>query len=372
MRLMHTADWQIGAQFGQFEPAEAAYLADARVETVRTIAALAAERQVDAILVAGDVFDQQTVGDVVIRRLFAALEGFSGPWFMLPGNHDAALLESVWTRASRLNCIPPNAHPLLTPGVTLQEDCRLAILAAPLTQRNTFDDTTREFDSLETPEGYFRIGLAHGSVTGILQEGADAANPIAADRAVTARLDYLALGDWHGMYQANPRTWYSGTHEQDRFRGNEPGNVLEVVIPHPGADPVVTPHRVSRFRWHRWEKTISLPTDVDNLREQLLTLGATDILRLVVDGATSIASAEATHVLVDETRARIRALRVDTSALRVLPTEDELASLASRGGYLSRVVERLREAQQDPSQAATATDALLLLAQYSRDTGALA
>ena len=195
MRLLHTADWQIGAQFGQFEPAEAAYLADARIETVRTIAALAREKQVDAVLVAGDVFDLQTVGDVVIRRLFSALEGYQGPWYLIPGNHDAALLESVWTRAARLGCIPPNAFPLLTPGVTLREDLRLAILAAPLTQRNTFDDTTREFDFLESPPGYFRVGLAHGSVTGILQEGADAANPIAAERASAARLDYLALGD---------------------------------------------------------------------------------------------------------------------------------------------------------------------------------
>lgn len=370
MRLLHTADWQIGAQFGQFEPAEATYLTDARIETVRTIATLACEREVDAVLVAGDVFDQQTVGDVVIRRLFSALEGYPGPWYLLPGNHDAALLESVWTRAARLGCIPPNAFPLLTPGVTLRESLRLALLAAPLTQRNTFDDTTREFDSFESPPDYFRVGLAHGSVTGILQEGADAANPIAAERATTARLDYLALGDWHGMFQVNARTWYSGTHEQDRFRGNEPGNVLEVELSEPGAEPQVTPHRVSRFKWHRWEKSVTLPTDVVELRNELQALGATDILRIWVTGTPSIADAEAVKTLLEQTRARLRALRADTTGLQVAPTEEEVLALAARGGYLSRVVERLRENQKDPDLASTATDALLLLAQYNRETGA--
>ncbi|MFP3520345.1 DNA repair exonuclease, partial [Pseudomonas sp. SIMBA_077] len=83
----------------------------------------------------GDVFDLQTVSDTVIRRLFAALQAFAGPWIMLPGNHDAALVESVWTRAQRLNCVPPNVRIVLEPGVVLLDACRCALLCAPLTQR---------------------------------------------------------------------------------------------------------------------------------------------------------------------------------------------------------------------------------------------
>ena len=77
-------------------------LAEARLAAVETIARLALEHKVDAVLVAGDVFDAQTVADRTIRKLFNALRGFPGPWIMIPGNHDAALTESVWTRASRL------------------------------------------------------------------------------------------------------------------------------------------------------------------------------------------------------------------------------------------------------------------------------
>jgi DNA repair exonuclease SbcCD nuclease subunit len=371
IRFLHTADWQIGTQFGQFEPDEAAHLVQARLDTVRRIADEAAARKVDAVLVAGDVFDLQTVSDTVIRRLFGALQGFSGPWIMLPGNHDAALVESVWTRAQRLNCIAPNVRVVLEPGVVLLDASRAALLCAPLTQRITYDDTTGFFDTTETPPGYHRIGLAHGSVSGILQEGIDSSNPIAPTRAASARLDYLALGDWHGHLRVDERTWYAGTHEQDRFRANEPGFVLDVTLNEPGASPQVEAVRVGQYQWHRWDETISVPTDVHALQARLDALGNQDVLRVSVNGAAALADAEALHVALEEARARVRALRVDLSGLQVLPTADDLAELGAQSGYLAKVVERLRglqeDPQADPQQVKRAAEALLLLARFQRE-----
>ncbi|CAD6518183.1 metallophosphoesterase family protein [Paraburkholderia metrosideri] len=371
IRFLHTADWQIGTQFGQFEPDEAAHLAQARFDTVRRIAEEAAARKVDAVLVAGDVFDLQTVSDTVIRRLFGALQAFSGPWIMLPGNHDAALVESVWTRAQRLNCVSPNVRLVLDAGVVLLDECRCALLCAPLTQRITYDDTTGFFDTTDTPAGYHRIGLAHGSVSGILQEGIDSSNPIAPTRALSARLDYLALGDWHGHFRVDERTWYAGTHEQDRFRANDPGFMLDVTLSEPGAVPQVEAVRVGQYQWHRWDETISVSTDVDALKARLAALSGHDVLRLNVTGTTALADAEAIHVAVEEARARVRALRVDLSGLQVLPTADDLAELGAQSGYLAKVVARLRglqeDPQSDPQQVKRAAEALLLLARFQRE-----
>ncbi|MGF6727104.1 DNA repair exonuclease SbcCD nuclease subunit [Paraburkholderia sp. GAS41] len=369
-RFLHTADWQIGTQFGQFDAEEAAHLAEARFETVRRIATEAATRRVDAVLVAGDVFDQQTVSDTVIRRLFGALAGFAGPWIMLPGNHDAALVESVWTRAQRLNCIPANVRVVLTPGVVLFDDLKCAFLCAPLTQRITYDDTTAFFDQASSPPDYLRVGLAHGSVSGILQEGIDSTNPIAPTRAATARLDYLALGDWHGHFEVNERTWYAGTHEQDRFRANDPGFMLDVTLQEPGALPTVEAVRVSKYRWLRWEEEIVVSSDVDALKLRLQALGAADVLKLDIRGTTDLAAAEAIRLAVDETRARVRALRVEMSELQVQPTADDLAALGAQSGYLGKVVARLRDLQADPQQAKVAAEALLLLAQFQREARA--
>ena len=136
-------------------------------------------------------------------------------------------------------------HLALTPQVLTLEAHGLAVLPAPLMQRHTHDDLSAWFDAADTPPGLLRVGLAHGSVQGILPEDIDSPNPIAADRAARARLDYLALGDWHGCKQVNARTWYSGTPEQERFKDNGAGQVLQGVIDAPGdaADPDGFPAR---------------------------------------------------------------------------------------------------------------------------------
>ena len=163
-RFLHTADWQIGRQYSQFQPQDAVPLAQARLDAVHTIARLATEHVVDAVLVAGDVFDAQTVSDRTIRQLFQALQGFAGAWIMIPGNHDAALSESVWTRAARLGPLPANLHLALTSQTFVFAEAGYCVLAAPLTQRHTYNDLTEWFVSAPSDAGQIRIGIAHGSV----------------------------------------------------------------------------------------------------------------------------------------------------------------------------------------------------------------
>lgn len=367
--FLHTADWQIGRQYGQFETDDAAMLAEARFDVVARIAALAAERAVDAVLVAGDVFDTQGVSDRTIRRLFAAMAGYAGPWVMIAGNHDAALADSVWSRAMQLGCIPPNVHvPLRTEVVDLAA-INLAVLAAPLTQRHTYDDVTQAFDALETEAGRIRVGLAHGSVAGRLPDTIDATNPIAADRAARARLDYLALGDWHGCLSIDERTWYAGTPEQDRFRGNEPGYALHVRIAAPGAAPVVERLATGKYRWSAWSETLSLPTDAQALAERMAQLRAEDVLRLEVQGHVNMETWESLQRAVDQAAAQVRALLPDLSGLLLEPDEADLAELRA-SGYVGEVAAQLQALQADPEQAAVAGEALRLLLRFQRESAA--
>ncbi len=365
--FLHTADWQIGRQYGQFETDDAAMLAEARFEVVARIAALAAERRVDAVLVAGDVFDTQAASDRSIRRLFAAMAGYAGPWVMIAGNHDAALADSVWTRAMQLGCIPANVHVPLATGVVDLPDANLAVLAAPLTQRHTYDDVTQVFDALETTPGRIRVGLAHGSVAGRLPDTIDATNPIAPDRADRAHLDYLALGDWHGCLSIDARTWYAGTPEQDRFRGNEPGYVLDVRIDAPGVAPVVERIPTGRYRWSAWTETLSLPTDAQALAERMAALRADDVLRLDVQGHVNLETWDALQKAVDQAAAQVRALLPDLSGVRLEPDEADLAELRA-SGYVGEVAAQLQALQADEDQSAVASEALRLLLRFQRDT----
>ncbi|WP_313621818.1 DNA repair exonuclease [Achromobacter sp.] len=365
--FLHTADWQIGRQYGQFETDDAAMLAEARFEVVARIAALAAERSVDAVLVAGDVFDTQGVSDRSIRRLFAAMAGYTGPWVMIAGNHDAALADSVWSRAMQLGCIPANVHVPLTTGVVDLAAANLAVLAAPLTQRHTYDDVTQAFDDLESDAGRVRVGLAHGSVAGRLPDTIDATNPIAPDRAARARLDYLALGDWHGCLSIDERTWYAGTPEQDRFRGNEPGYVLDVRIAAPGATPEVERIATGKFRWSAWVEEVSLPSDAQALAERMAALRAEDVLRLDVKGHVNMETWDALQRAVDLAAAQVRALLPDLSELRLEPDEADLAELRA-SGYVGEVAAQLQAMQADPAESAVAGEALRLLLRFQRES----
>ena len=356
-RFLHTADWQIGRQFATLSPDNAPMLAEARLQAVERLAALASAEGVDAVLVAGDVFDAQTVSERTVRRLFNALAGFAGPWLLLPGNHDAALAESVWSRAQRLGAVPPNAHLLLEPCVQRFEAQGFAALPAPLTQRHTHHDLTAWFDAADTPAGLLRIVIAHGSVQGILAEDIDSANPIAPDRAVRARLDYLALGDWHGTKAIDARIWYAGTPEPDRFRANEAGNALLVDIAAPGATPQVRSVAVGQYRWQQIDAALQVDSDLDALLDQLAALTPQHVVDLRLRGQLDLAARARLQAGLGAAEARVRHLQADQAALRLVPTDADIAGLQA-DGYLGDVIAELR-AEGDSEQA---QDALALLA----------
>jgi DNA repair exonuclease SbcCD nuclease subunit len=359
LRLLHTADWQIGRICSQFEPDDAAALFEARFQAVERLAALAVEHGVDAVLVAGDVFDAQTVSDKTVRRLFNAMGGYPGPWVLLPGNHDAALAESVWTRAQRLGVVRPSVIACLEPGVRVVGD-RFALLPAPLVQRHTYGDLTEWYLSAATPPGLPRIGLAHGCVQGLLAEGIDSANPIAADRAARAGLDYLALGDWHGSKRIDERTWYAGTPETDRFKANESGQALLVSIAGAGAAPVVAPLRTGRYRWQQLDARLAVPSDVDEALRALAACGSDDVLQLRASGVCDLGGQRRLQQGVEAARARVRALVHEAHGLRLEPTAEDIEALHA-DGYVGEVLQQLRAEQAGP-QAERARDALVLLA----------
>ena len=367
IRILHTADWQIGKGFGQIPGDDGAALRNQRLETVSALAELARAEAVDAVLVAGDVFDAQSVGDRTLRQVFERLRAFPGPWVLLPGNHDAAVAESVWDRADRLGTVPEHVHLAIKAAPVLLEEAGLAVLPGPLQRRHEPADVTAWFDEAEIPAGYTRVGLAHGSVTGFLPAEADALNPIAHGRATTAGLAYLALGDWHGTLQVDERTWYSGTPETDRFTSNNPGHALVVTLSDEGTVPAVEIRETTRYRWHRVSQTLHEGADVAALDDRLAALGepATDqVVDLTLRGALTLGDKAALDETVATWRGRLRHLRVDDAELTTRATEADLAALDG-AGFVAAAAERLRQGAE-AGEPADATALEMLLAAHRR------
>ena len=121
--LLHTADWQLGKPFGSIEGDAAAMRREERFEAVKRIAKLARDREVDAILVAGDVFDSATTPNQVLRRALEAMSAYDGLWVLLPGNHDQPSRKApgrAWTVLDvlRTSSLPSPANPSCSRTVT--------------------------------------------------------------------------------------------------------------------------------------------------------------------------------------------------------------------------------------------------------------
>lgn len=372
VRVLQTGDWHLGCPFGQIPGDAGATLRERRLEVVREIAALASEHRADAVLVAGDVFDSQHVDERTLRRGLAALAGFAGPWILLPGNHDAALAESVWTRARRIGLpegamVAEEARPIAIAGG------RAVVLPAPLRARRTPEDPTAWMDGAPSEPGVLRIGLAHGVLDGLRPENEGADNPIARDRVARARLDWLALGDRHGTLRPEPRIAYAGTPECDGFRYEAAGNVLLVEVDGPGAPPRVTTIPTGRYHWHALGLELA-PQSAPELEARLDALLAGPspaeraIVRLTLAGGVDLAAQRALEAALERWRARLFHLEAALDGLRLQPGETELAALDDDGpiGACARALRARAEAGGEEERAVAALALRLLWQERAR------
>lgn len=284
MRLIHTADWQLGKPFGRFAQEVRTALAEARFDAIDRIGALARERDIAHVVVAGDVFDSTGPADREIVQAVTRMGRAPCTWWLMPGNHDHARSEGLWARVR--SAAPPSVRVVDTPEpVGMEEGAWL--LPAPLEHRRTREDLTGGFDGMATPNGALRI--AHGSVVDFGARG-EADNMIPPDRAERSGLDYLALGDWHGFLPIGDCTSYSGTPEADRFGREEPGGVVVADVRR-GAAPTIERVETGRYRWLEREWRLSGPDDFGReLRDLRASVDqASTLVRLVLSGTLSLA-----------------------------------------------------------------------------------
>lgn len=348
--FVHTADWQIGKPFRNFDPRVSGVLEEARLDAIDRIGEAARAAGAAHVVVAGDIYDSETLPTRTLHQPLARMERWGGVrWHLLPGNHDPARAGGIWQRllASGLPsnvtaCLEPEPSQL-APGVVL--------LPAPLRSKSQSADPTAYMDKAVTPGGVVRIGLAHGSVQDFGEEGESAVR-IAPDRAKLAGLAYLALGDWHGMTRINDRTWYSGTPEPDRFPDNAPGHALIVHIARPDAAPRVDAVATGRFVWAKLEAEVRAPEDIEHLERKIEGLAAEPsrlLLRMKLGGALSLADQSTLSSWCDRLEARLKYLDADLMSVRVHAEAADLDSFGP-GGELRWAAERLQRMAEDTAE----------------------
>ncbi len=245
MRCLHTSDWHLGRPF------HGASLLEEQAAALDRIVALAIEADVDAVLIAGDLYDRaippaeavQLFNDTLARLCHAGIGVVA-----IAGNHDSHVRVSIYDpllssfgvtiRGDVRRCAEPvlvaprrggeavaiYPLPYLDPavdGLTLRSLSPEASIVSEARERISHEQVTglalhRVRADLCCRSGVRSIVVAHTFVAG--GEGCDSERELTVgqiDRVGVQRFagfDYVALGHLHGSQQLDgPRLAYSGS-----------------------------------------------------------------------------------------------------------------------------------------------------------------
>ena len=378
LTFIHTADWQLGKPFARVEDvAKRTLLQQERIEVLRRLGQVAREKAAKFVVVAGDLFDSPSPTKTTVTDVCSVIGQMGVPVYAIPGNHDHGSVGSVWTQPffeqSRSE-LAPQFHILLKAAPVELADA--VLLPCPLLRRHEASDPMAWLRTLDLASESWgekpRIVIAHGSVQGFGSQDDDeeaghgGANFLDLSRLDAEAIDYIALGDWHGMKQVGPKAWYSGTPELDRFpkgEGNAPGHVLCVTAQR-GAAPLVEPVRTARFGWHQIEHQFHEDADIERCLAEVTTLlegrSGSDLLRLELTGMLGMVAMTRLEQLLDSWQARLLRLKL-ANQTQLAPSADEMADLTRRveDPLIARVASRLMDqASGEGDQAVVARTAL--------------
>ncbi|WAP52834.1 exonuclease SbcCD subunit D [Arthrobacter sp. ATA002] len=234
MRILHTSDWHLGRSFhGVGMLGAQQQFIDRLVDTVR-------EQEVDAVLIAGDVYDRALPGVDVVRLLDSALDRITAAGakvILSSGNHDSAARLGFGSRIferggvylrTRISEIPdpvlldtggipvavygiPYLEPRLAgPELGVDTPHHETVIAEAV--RRIQDDVRRRASS---GQPVLPVAMAHVFASGGITSDSERDLTVGGVGAVPLDLfgsfTYTALGHLHGRQELSPSVRYSGS-----------------------------------------------------------------------------------------------------------------------------------------------------------------
>jgi DNA repair exonuclease SbcCD nuclease subunit len=368
VRLLHTADWQLGMTRHFLDADAQPRYTDARIQAIRRIGELASDERCDAVLVCGDVFESNLVSPRVVSRSLEALREVTVPVYLLPGNHDPLDAASIYRSRAFRSAQPEHVHVLDRPGTHVLGD-GVELVAAPWTSKHPLSDLVADVVAGLLADGTVRVVAGHGCVDVL---GPDAGDPAlvrlgALDAALErGAVHYVALGDRHSRTSVggSGAVWYSGTPEVTDYDEVDPGQVLVVDVA-AGRPPRVSAHRVGTWAFLDLRRRLDGPDDLQALDDDLSALPGKDrtVVRLALTGTLSLADRGRLDEVLERQGQLFASLRLwdRHTDLAVFVSGDELTDLGV-GGFADGAVDELAAvAKGGGEEAVVAQDALALL-----------
>lgn len=402
-RILHTSDWQMGMTRKFLKDADEQTRFDAsRIKAVRKIRELAEEMSCDAVVVAGDLFDDGSIDaeSKTYRKTVKLLCSFPCPVYILPGNHDPLTSDTVYrypdfslqrSADGKWEQCAPEArtndvlHVITSPTEKFVVPNRegsggaLEIWGSPLLSNTSFQDPLKPLLEARRAEAAeqddkraIRVALGHGAVSSFGGSGDAVIDVPAAVEACQARLfDYVALGDTHSARPCDrdiqggdndTRVWYSGAPETTDFRFEDgrgevnSGKALivdievDLVQPDKPAQVQVTEKTVGAWDFLAIEWNFSADEDVKEFVQWLDSIPEPDntVVKYYLRGSLTSAGKSALLQEIEEASYHIAALYESGRSPGVLRrlSEDEVAEYASVSPMVGNVVAELSSQAQ--------------------------
>lgn len=254
LRFAHLADLHLDTPFrglAAVRPDLAEELRDASLAAWDDAVAHCVAADVDFVVIAGDVYDDEVAGVRAQLRFLHGLERLSRanvPVFVVFGNHDPA--GGRWPAVSDW---PPGVTVFGHTGVAsvpvIRDGAMIAVVHG-ISYRQRHETTNLALGFARAPEDVFQVGLLHANVGDVPEHGRFA--PCTMSDLVRAGLDYWALGHVHErrvLRPADPMVAYPGNLQARH--PNEPGaKGFLLVEVEPGAAPRASFRPTDRWRFH--------------------------------------------------------------------------------------------------------------------------
>src|SRR5471030_586485 len=204
IEILHTADIHFDTPFSGMTTKEALKSKEELKQVFEKIIKMTLDKEIDILLIAGDVFDNLSVNKTTLYFIRSCFENISKvKVFISPGNHDPFNERSFYSIVDW----PSNVHIFKSHmEKVFLEDLDTVVWGVGFNTSHVNKSLLKEVKRVDK---YNNIMVIHGEIT-TAKEGNDY-NPITEDDIARSNMDYIALGHRHKFSEVKKieNTYYS-------------------------------------------------------------------------------------------------------------------------------------------------------------------
>ncbi len=287
IRLLHTADIHLEARFASLSAVKRKQRRLGLRRTFSRLVDAALTYQVDAMLIAGDLFDNPNPTKDTVDFVLAEINRLAEkdlPLVIVPGNHDFYSSDSIYAQRE----FPRNVHIFTSnnwESFALSNDITFFGIACHefSSERNVLAELN---NNLSAPG--LNVAILHGSLDYGFY-GREQCYPFSADDLAACKVDYLALGHYHNsiLNPADNRAFYPGSPEGLKF--SEKGQRHAFIVELGEGQVKVELFSVNRYLYEETEIDCTMMDSADDVKNILRDMAGDDrLLRVKLVGAPAL------------------------------------------------------------------------------------